>query len=273
MTSTWNTGAWATETTRASMKSAGKTAALAAGALAMGLTAFAATGKAHHDLSVSTTWAFESEYIFRGVQFSETALQPDLNFTYGNFNLGAWASVPVGDDDVAFGDEIDIYGSYSFGLSETFSSSVGFTYYIFPDAASGFFDTLDEEDGTGANTFEINGSIAADVFLSPSVTLYYDFMFETVTLEGSIGNSFSLYDALSLDISGTLGHVFDDDEDSDYTYYMSNINLSYGFTEDVAGYVGVRYGRSSEDFYFDDVIEGTFQNNSIWFGFGLSAGF
>ncbi len=229
---------------------------------------------AHADeLSVSTTWALESEYIFRGIQFAETSFQPDISLSYGGFTLGAWASIPVGDDDVAFGDEVDIYGSYETSVTDLVSASVGFTYYMFPDAMSGFFDTLDEEDGTGANTFELFASAGFDVFLSPSATIYYDFMFETVTLEGSAGYSFPITEALSFDVGGTIGHVIDDDDDADYTYASVTGDLAYAFTEDVSGAVGVRYGASSEDFYFGDLDGVPDEGNSVWFGASLSAGF
>ncbi len=242
-------------------------------AMAMIGAAGAATSASAEELTLSTSWAFETEYVFRGVQFSETSFQPDVSLGYGGFYLGAWAALPVGDDDVAFGDEIDVYGGYDFGLTDLVSGGVGFTYYTFPDASSGFFDTLDEDEGTGANTFEIFATFGFDTFLAPSATVYYDFMFGTVTLEGGIGHSIPLAEALSLDFGTTIGHVFDDDDGGDYTYYQATADVSYAFTDSVSGAIGARYGMSSEDTFFDDINNGTFQDNSFWFGASLSAGF
>lgn len=75
-----------------------KTIALCAAAVT---ASAAATTAAHAEsIGVSTTVAFESRYIFRGVQFAETSFQPGIELSYGNFYGGAWLNLPVGDDDL-----------------------------------------------------------------------------------------------------------------------------------------------------------------------------
>ncbi|MEL7028545.1 MAG: TorF family putative porin [Pseudomonadota bacterium] len=225
------------------------------------------------ELSISATWAYESEYIFRGVQFSDSSFQPSLDISYGAFYIGAWAALPVGDNDVAFGDEIDLYAGYGFDISDLVSADVGVTYYTFPDAASGFFDTLDEEDGTGANTVEPYVGFAFAVPLDPSVYFYYDFMFDTFTLQGDAGYSYPLTDEASFDLGAYVGHVFDDDDDADYTYYGVSADVGYAFADNASGSLGVRWGGSSEDTFFDDINDGTVQDNSFWWGLSFGAGF
>lgn len=250
-----------------------KACLLAAGAV-MALSAGSA--QADHwvdDISVSTTWAYESKYIFRGVQFAEDSFQPDVQFTYKDFYIGAWASLPVGDDEVAFGDEIDLYAGYNLTLSELVSATVGVTYYMFPDVASGFFDTLDEEDGTGANTVEPFVSFSFDTVLSPALSVYYDFMFETVTIEGGLSHSFPIMEKVALSIGGTVGYVADDDDGADYAYGSVTADLGYTFTDNVSASLGVRYGVSSERTFFDDVVAGTFDKSGFWGGVSVSAGF
>ena len=237
---------------------------------ALGLSAISAAQA--EELSISTTWAYESEYIFRGIQFSEDSFQPSLDVAYGAFYLGAWAALPVGDGAVNFGDEIDIYGGYGFDVSDFVSMDVGVTYYTFPDAQDGFFDTLDEEDGTGANTVEPFVGFAFGVPLDPSLYVYYDFMFDTVTLQGDAGYSFPMTEEASFDVGAYVGHVFDDDDDADYTYYGISADVSYAFTDATSGAVGGRWGGSSEDTFLDD--DGFYtEDNSFWFGISFGAGF
>ena len=146
-------------------------------ACALALSAIAVPAAAQ-SLEVSTNVGFESRYLFRGIQFAETSFQPAINLGYGGFYLNAWLNLPIGDDDFIVtpgGEELDLIGGYSFPLSDVVSVDVGFTYYTFPDLASGFFDVLEEDgDGLGANTFEPFIGLAFDIPLSPSIYLYHD---------------------------------------------------------------------------------------------------
>ena len=238
------------------------------------LAAFAASGTAFaQDVSVTTTWAYESAYVFRGVQFAENSFQPDINVSYGGWNAGAWANLPIGDDNVSYGDELDIYGSYSFQATELIGASVGITYYAFPDAASGFFDTFEEDSGDGANTVEIFASASFAAPFGPSLTVYHDFMFDTVTFEGSASASYAFSDDLSASFSPTVGHVIDDSVGMDYTYYGASADLSKTFSDTASGSIGVRWSGSSEETLFDEPLQGTFKKNQVWFGINFSAGF
>ncbi|MFQ5562059.1 MAG: TorF family putative porin [Parvularculaceae bacterium] len=234
---------------------------------------------AAEELTVSTTVGFESRYIFRGVQFAETSFQPTINLGYGNFYGGVWLNLPVGDDDLVVtpgGEELDFTAGYSYEPSGAVSFDVGVTYFTFPDAASGFFDTFEEDgDGMGANTVEpyIGVSFAAPG--SPSAYFYHDFMFDTSTFEGSASYSYPLAEKTSFDAGATIGYVIDDDAGGDYVYGSLSGDVSYAVSDASSIAAGLRWGGSDIDggSFIDDSIAGTFQSSGFWWGIGFSSDF
>lgn len=71
-----------------------------------------------------------SSYIWRGLKFgSGPALQPVIEFSNGNFVLGAWGSYNASTNEAA---ETDIYAGYEIGLSENASLGLTLTDYYFP---------------------------------------------------------------------------------------------------------------------------------------------
>ena len=123
------------------------------------------------DLSVAAALGFESRYVFRGVQFAETSIQPSVTLTKDGFHVGAWFNLPVGDDDSvvpANGEELDLVIGYATPLGGVVTLDVGLTYYVFPEAMSGFGDFYEEDgDGLGINTLEPYVSLAFDAPLAP----------------------------------------------------------------------------------------------------------
>jgi len=230
-------------------------------------------------IGVSSTLAFESRYIFRGIQFAETSLQPAVQLSYGNFYGGAWFNVPIGDDDLVVtpgGEELDLYAGYSFQASELISFDVGVTYYTFPDLASGFGDLFREDgDGLGANTIEFYGGVSVTAPLSPTLYVYHDILFDTTTLQGGVSKSFDLAEKTSLNLGGTLGYVIDDNPGGDYLYGAATADVSYALTDTASLSGGVRYGGSdiAGGGFIDDSIAGTTQSSGFWWGLSLSASF
>ena len=239
----------------------------------------AATSASAGDIGVSTTLGFESRYIFRGVQFAETSVQPAVELSYGGFYGGAWFNLPVGDDDLVVtpgGEELDLYAGYSAELGGGWSYDVGLTYYTFPDLASGFGDIFEEDgDGLGANTLELFAGLSLDAPLAPSLYVYRDFMFDTFTIEGGVSHSFPLAEKTSFDVGGALGYVIDDDAGGDYLYGAATADLSYALTDDASVAAGVRYGGSdiAGGSFIDDSIAGTTKSSGFWFGLSISASF
>lgn len=229
--------------------------------------------------SLSTTIGYESRYVFRGVQFAETSIQPAVNLSYGNFYGGAWFNLPIGDDDLTVtpgGEELDLFVGYSTSITKTLSYDVGVTYYTFPDLASGFFDLFEEDgDGLGSNTIEAYAGLSLSTALSPSFYVYRDFNFDTVTVQGSISHSIPVAGKTSLNLGATLGYVIDDTVGGDYLYGTATANISYAFSSNNSVNLGVRYGGSDINggSIIDDSIAGTTQSSALWWGIGFSSTF
>jgi uncharacterized protein (TIGR02001 family) len=214
-----------------------------------------ATYVSAQEVSVSTTFSWESEYIFRGAQFAEEYFAPSVDISYGGFYTGIWAALPVEDE----ANEVDYYAGYSFPAGETMSADVGFTYYTFPSVEDDFFDS-------DTNTFEIYGGLAFDVAFAPAVYVFYDFDLETLTVEGAGGHSWEVGDSATVDVSASLGYVTPDIGD-DYTYWSASLGYSYAFTDYASASIGVNYYGASEELMYE------MDDNTITYGFSFTAGF
>jgi len=83
---------------------------------------------------------FMSRYVWRGIDFGDSpSIQPDVNATFGNFNIGAWAAVAT--QGSPEGTEVDWYASYTFDTSKAGSFSLQLTDYTFPDLPRGNYFT------------------------------------------------------------------------------------------------------------------------------------
>ena len=191
-------------------------------------------------VSVSASTDYVSEYVFRGVSFANTAVQPGIEASVGNFTVGTWASVGLGDSSPAADDEIDVYASYGQNITDKLSGSVGFTIFHFPGLGSDLFDF------GGASSFEAFVGLSYDTLLAPSLTGYYDFNLDTFTLEGSIGHSFAVADKTSFDLGLTGGFVTVDDADG-YEWATATASVGYAFSDNASIYVGGNFSVNSED--------------------------
>lgn len=207
------------------------------------------------ELSISSTFSWESDYVFRGVQLAEEYFAPAVDISYGDAYAGIWAALPV---DSQFGNEVDFYAGYGLGLSETVSADIGFTYYTYPDAGSDFFDDV--------NTFEVYGGLSFEAPLSPSVYAFYDLDLEVLTFEASAGHSAVVSDSGSFDISAYVGYV-DPNEGDTYTYYGTSVGYTLAFTDNAAFSLGLNWYSSSEDFMYDGDSDALTVSTSFTAGF------
>ena len=210
------------------------------------------------DFSINTTFAYESEYVFRGIQLADESFQPSVEAAIDSAYIGIWTNLPIDDiDDV--GNEIDFYGGYGFDLYEGISLDLGATVYYYPENTD---PTLDD------STFEAFVGFSFDVLLEPGLYLYWDFDLDTFTIEASGSYSYDLADAgfdkASLDLSAYLGSVSPDVGDS-YVYVGGGVDLSYAFSDNASGAIGLRI--SNNDFGFG------VKDSNFWFGVSFSAGF
>lgn len=252
---------------------------LTACAFGLGLTTASLIPAAAEELGISTTIGFESRYVFRGIQFAETSFQPSINLSYGNFYGFAWSNLPIGDDDFVVtpgGEELDLVVGYSAPLNDMFTYDVGLTYYMFPDAMSGFFDLYREDgDGRGSNTLEPYIGFTFSTFLTPKIYFYRDFNWDTFTIQGAVTHSFPLTEDWSFDLTGVLAYVFDDDPGGDYLYGTGSANFTWAFSDDSSVYLGARFGGSdiAGGSIIDDSIAETRKSSGFWWGIGFSSTF
>lgn len=226
------------------------------------------------EVSYSASVDAVGEYVFRGFGLGAESIQVGVEAAIGDFTVGAWASTGFGNESIINADEIDLYASYGFALSESVSASVGATLYHYPQAGDLFDIGTDPGD---ASTFEIFGGLEFDAPLAPAVALYYDTTLETFTLEGGISGSNPTGEKSSFDWGLTAGHV-DPDGGQEYQYLTASASLGYAFTDNVSGYVGVNGSLASEDNFLDyeDAVNSAtfnFDSNTLWWGAGLSFGF
>ena len=103
-------------------------------------------------LTYSGEGALTSNYIWRGVSQSDEdpAVQAGAEVGYGGFNLGVWgSSVDFQDGDEAK-IELDIYGGFSYDLTDNLSVSVGGIYYAYPGASGDLdYDFWEANAGVG----------------------------------------------------------------------------------------------------------------------------
>ncbi len=236
-------------------------------------TAMAPTASHAGDVSVSTGVDYVTAYVFRCVQLGGASAQTYAEASVGNFTVGGWFSTGIGESSIISGDEFDLYAGYSVPLDGSISLDLGATYYHYPQGGS-FFET---DDGN-AGSYEVSASVGfGDVPLAPSVTAYYDFTFEALTLEGALGHSFALGESQSLDLGLTAGLV--DADGASWEYGQISAALGHAFTDDVSAYIGANYAVNSDkllggfDLDLEDGSTDDLKANKFWLGAGVSAGF
>ncbi len=220
------------------------------------------------DVSVSATVDYTTDYVFRGVSLADSAIQPGVEVSAGDFYAGAWFSTGVGDTSFFAADEVDVYAGYGFALSDTLGLDVGVTYYHYPQFG-GFLDTS----GGSAGTYEVYAGLSLDTTLSPSVYGYYDFTLEAFTIEGSVGHSVPLGETLSLDLGLTAGLV-DASGGAGWEWAQASAAVSHAFTDDVSAYVGANFALNSDDLLdYEKILASNPKDNLFFVGAGVAAGF
>ncbi len=128
-----------------------------------------------------------SKYLWRGqILYSGFAVQPGADLNYNNFSIGFWGSFCT--KEAKFG-EADFLAGYSTSIS-IFNLGAGYTFYTFPNAASTSHEAY------------INAEV--NIFLSPSLILYYDFADgDGAYMEGGLSIPFTV--GLEFTFAPTLG--------------------------------------------------------------------
>lgn len=232
------------------------TLVLAALAMAAGLHA------QRSSYSVTSDFAYASDYVFRGLKQAGNSFQPSLEVTMDDAYVGVWTNQPITKHE---NNELDLYGGYKYKLNESISFEGVGTYYWYPEA-NGALTRHSWELGAGA-TYTLKG-------LSASAYYYRDFRLDANTLQGSVGYSYPL-EAIgaSLDVTGFIGTVDADDWLPDsplkvhesYSYYGVDVSVPYKLSEKATFTVGGHWAHN-RGIVTDD-------NDHVWWTAGITIGF
>jgi uncharacterized protein (TIGR02001 family) len=174
----------------------------------------------------SSTWTAVSDYDFRGYSQSakDPALQASADYAFGEsgWAIGAWASsVDFGNDEDV---ELDLYGSYTGAINDTFSWTAGVNWYDYPlgDDLDGYAEYFV---GFTAGNFGFKQWFADDFYALGDTAQYTE-----VNYTQPIGEKFSL----AFHAGYSWGDYWEADEIMDYgvtgTYAAGNFNLFAKFT-------------------------------------------
>ena len=181
-------------------------------------------------VNISGNATLVSDYVFRGVNLSaeEPAIQGGFDINQNGFYAGVWASSDSGSG------EFDLYGGYTYALTESVALDVGITRYYYP---------------IGGSTTEFYAGINWQAL---GLTYYYDETLEQDYLELSAG--FSLTPQLALDLRA--GQVSPEVGEQ---LYDASVTFTYAFDDTYAAFAGfTTHEADSIDNYFIVGVSGIF---------------
>lgn len=195
---------------------------------------------------VALTPSYVSTYMFRGQRLSGQAIQPELDATYGAWDVGIWTSTPLNGESKVPGQsdpEIDPYASYTYTINGSLNLQPGFTWYTYANAPTvqGFY----------RQTFEPNLALNYTVGgLKIAPKLYYDVILGGPTYE--LNATYAIppqFLGTEVDLIGTAG-TFYQTSVVNHTgpqskawgnYYLLGVNLPYQITKRLKAAVGWAY--------------------------------
>ena len=181
-------------------------------------------------VNVSGNVTLVSDYIFRGVNLSgeEPAIQGGFDINQDGFYAGVWAS-----SDSSSG-EFDLYGGYTYTMTDSVSFDVGVTRYYYP---------------AGGSTTEFYGGIG---WKALGLTYYYDETLKQDYLEVSAGGA--LTPQLALDIRA--GQLWPEEGEK---FYDAAVILTYAIDETYSAFAGFSTHEAQHiDNYFIVGLSGSF---------------
>ena len=148
-----------------------------------------------------------TKYIWRGWELSDDSLvvQPSITVGYKGFSVNVWANADTAfddDRDPATDDKSQLNETdLTFGYDTSFGPvgvGVGYIYYG--------LDGIDDSE-------ELYLSVGLDVLLSPTLTIYREIShLPGWYLNLGVSHSFALPKGISLDLSGSIGYYYFDDD-------------------------------------------------------------
>ena len=220
---------------------------------------------------------FESEFIWRGAQYDDEGIQPSLEVGLGSFYTYLWGWEPIDDENSYNGSEFDIYLGYFAEPTDDLSIDVGFTYFWYLE---------DSEITEVDRSREIFLGVSLRAPLKPTIYLYYDIDFESLTLELSVYYSFDLQEWIpnsSIEISAYAGSVDTDDlgggqvEDyggNSYSYYEVWLDYAYKLSKSAQLRFGLRFSGNNDGILDEESNqENRGRERNLWWGTALHLDF
>lgn len=170
-----------------------------------------------------------SDYVFRGISQSDEdpVLQGAIDFGYGIFYAGAWASgIDFGGGADGFGSDADVEIDWYAGIKPTwhnFEFDFGVIYYTYPSASDRFaeLDYVELKAGVSGTLFN-NLSAGATVYWSPE---YTGEVGESWFFEGTLSYEFHKIWVFTPTIDGLIGYG-DIEQLQNYTYWNAGLALA-----------------------------------------------
>lgn len=231
-----------------------KKSIIALSVAALGVASVAKAALPLDDISVSVTFGYESEYVFRGDKLDQQAFQPAIDVEYGNFYAGIWGSYGISSRQRG-GRETDFYAGYAFALDDQITLDFGATYYYYSNDVP--YD------------FELYAGAAWDVFLEPAGYIYFETENQVWTFELSGGYSIDVADSTTLDFSGHAGYQYNYNRaagDTRNAWYAGiAADLTYAFNDNASFSIGPRLSSKKYDSISSKEL--------LWWGAAFTAGF
>lgn len=217
-------------------------------------------------LTIDVTCA--SEYVFRGVEQQDAALQPAVTYTRDALSLGLWSSQALTNRSQSWarGNETDLWGSYDFALDERTTLTTGGTIYLYGSARA----AAAEPD----HTWELSLGLARDFGpVQVGATWYHDFKLRSDTLALTLSRGFELprgWGSLELGAHFAANRIRDADGGLpgtggfSYRYFGADLNWERPLTAALTAKAGLHYTGVGR-------LPGAPDN--LWFHLGVSAGF
>ncbi|HKB92048.1 MAG TPA: TorF family putative porin [Opitutaceae bacterium] len=212
-----------------------------------------------YSYSATSDFSYVSEYVYRGIKRTSSALQPSVevdlpNTGQGDLDVGLWASQPLQNKRSPYsteveGNEVDVYAGYKVKVDDSLSFEAVTTYYWYPDAKKSItgvpvYQTRDSYEVGLGTTYRIFG-------LSPSIYYYYDLVRRAQTVEGAVGYNVPLKKlGTALDFNLFAGTQSARDAfprvpgpaiHESYNYYGAELSVPYQLSEHAKVHAGVAY--------------------------------
>jgi uncharacterized protein (TIGR02001 family) len=211
------------------------------------------------DVSVSATVAWESAYVFRGVQLAEEYFSAAVDLSYGGAYFGIWTALPFDRGASSAVNEVDFYLGYGLSAGDLVDIDVGATYYSYEG---------EKLFASGGNSFEAYIGASFNLPLSPSVYVFHDFDYKATTVEGSIGYTVEVSEKVGLDVGGSFGYV-STEQGSNYIYYGASFGTTYSFSDSASVSLALNWVGADED----SLGKNADKNNKLFYGISFTAGF